>query len=104
MFDITEQDVKAVYEQLKDRYDLTLTNAFSLDEGYEEDCPVLVGKAHGLVLELYEDGGMFVLDVMNAEQTAGTHWHPNDVAAAAAYVVEFMEGKRDYPLIPYRQH
>lgn len=104
MFDITENDVKAVYEALKDRYDLVLTNAYALDEGYTEDCLVLVGKARGLVLELYEDGGDFVLDVMNAEQTAGTHWHPNDVEAAVGYVAEFMEGRREYPLIPYRIH
>lgn len=104
MFDITENDVKAVYEQLKDRYALTLTNAFALDEGYTEDCLVLVGKAHGLVLELYLDGDMFVLDVMNAEQTAGTHWHPYDVEAAVADVEKFMDGRRDYPLTPYRQH
>lgn len=29
---------------------------------------------------------------------AHNHWHPYDVAVA-----EFMEGKRDYPLTPYRQ-
>lgn len=103
MFDLTENDVKAVYEALKDRYDLILTNAFSLDEGYSEDCLVLVGKAHGQIIELYEWGGDFVLDVMDAEQTKGTHWHPNDVESAASYIVEFMDGKSDYEMYPFKQ-
>ena len=53
MFNITENDVKAVYEALKDRYDLVLINAYALDEGYTEDCLVLVGKAHGQIIQLY---------------------------------------------------
>lgn len=30
MFAISEDDLKAVYEQLRDKYDLTLTRAFSV--------------------------------------------------------------------------
>lgn len=103
MFDITVEDVFAVYEQLKDRYELVIANSLELDEGYSVDCPVLVGKAHGQIVELYEDGGDFVLDVMDAEQTMGTHWHPNDVESAVAYVAEFMDGKSDYKMHPFKQ-
>ena len=98
MFDITENDVKAVYEQLKDRYDLTLTNTLAVDDGFEMDCAILVGKAHGRILWLYEYGGDFVLDVLNPEMTAGTHWHPDDVEAAVADVADFMENKPKYKL------
>lgn len=103
MFDITENDVKAVYEQLKDQYPLILTTTAALDEGFTVDCPIIVGKAHGQVIELYEDGGDFVLDVMDAAQTMGTHWHPNDVESAVAYIGEFMDGKSDYQLSPFKQ-
>ena len=103
MFDMTDENVLAVYEQLKDTYDLVLTTTSALDEGFTIDCPIIVGKAHGQILELYSDGDMFVLDVMDAEQTKGTHWHPNDVDSAAEYIVEFMEGKSDYELYPFRQ-
>jgi hypothetical protein len=34
MFDITEEDVSAVYERLKDRYTLTLTNTLAVDGGF----------------------------------------------------------------------
>ncbi|MBQ4617985.1 MAG: hypothetical protein IJB27_06395, partial [Clostridia bacterium] len=72
MFGITVDDVIKVFDQLKDRYDLILTTTSALDEGFTIDCPIIVGKAHDQVIELYEDGGDFVLDVMDAEQTKGT--------------------------------
>ena len=101
MFDITVDDVVAVYEQLKVKYDLVLTTTSALDEGFTIDCPIVVGKAHGQIIELYEDGGYFVMDVMDAEQTKGTHWHPNDVEGAVDYIIEFMEGKSDYEMHPF---
>lgn len=103
MFCITIDDVLEVYEQLKDRYALVLTTTSALDEGFTVDCPIIVGKAHGQIIELYEDGGDFILDVMNAEQTKGTHWHPYDVESAIDDIVEFMEGKSDYKMSPFKQ-
>ena len=44
MFDSTVDDVMAVYEQLKDRYDLVLTTTSALDEGFTIDCPIVVNK------------------------------------------------------------
>ena len=103
MFGITVDDVLAVYEQLKNGYDLVLTTTSALDEGFNVDCHIIVGKAHGQIIELYEDGGDFIMDVMDAEQTKGTHWHPNDVEDAVDYIVEFMDGKSDYEMYPFRQ-
>ena len=101
-FDITVDDVVKVYEQLKDRYALILTTTSALDEGFTEDCPIIVGKSHGQIIELYEYGGEFVLDVLDSKHTQGTHWHPNNVERAIADIVEFMEGKSDYNLSPFR--
>ena len=103
MFDITVDDVIAVYKQLKDRYALVLTTTSALNEGFTIDCPIIVGKAHGQIIELYEDGGDFILDVMDEEQTKGTHWHPNDVDGAIVDIVEFLEGKSDYEMYPFKQ-
>ena len=102
MFDSTVDDVMTVYEQLKDRYDLVLTTTSALDEGFTIDCPIVVGKAHGQIIELYEDGGDFVLDVMDAAKTKGSHWHPNDVESAIDDIVKFMEGKSDYKMCHFR--
>ena len=98
MLYITVDDVTVVYKELESRYDLLLTNSFSLNEGFTIDCPVIVGKAHGQIIELYECDGDFVLDVMDEEQTMGTHWHPNDVEDSVNDIVEFMEGKSDYKM------
>jgi len=103
MFDITVDDVIEVYDQLKDRYDLILTTTSTLDEGFTIDCPIIVGKAHDQIIHLYEYDGLFVLDVMDAKQTKGTHWHPHNVEGAVDYIVEFMEGKSDYIMSPFRQ-
>ena len=96
-----DDNVIAVYEQLKDKYDVVLTTSSELDEGFTIDCPVIVGKAHGQIIELYDDGVMFVMDVMDAEKTMGTHWHPYDVENAVDDIVKFMEGKSDYKLDPF---
>lgn len=103
MFGITVDDLLKVHNQLKDRYGIILTTTSALDEGFTIDCPIIVGKAHDQIIELYEDGGYFVLDVMDAKQTKGTHWHPNDVEAAVDDIVEFMEGKSTYEMFPFRQ-
>ena len=103
MFNMTDRNVLEVYTQLKDKYDLVLTTTTALDEGFAIDCPIIVGKAHGQILELYSDGDMFVLDVMDEAQTKGTHWHPNDVESAVDYIAEFMDGKSDYELYPFLQ-
>ncbi len=103
MYDISVDNVLDVFKQLEHRYDLVLTTTSELDEGFTVDCPIIVGKAHGQIIELYEDGGMFVLDVMDDAQTMGTHWHPYDVESAVAHIVEFMEGKSDYPMYPFKQ-
>ena len=102
MFEMTEQHVIDVYNQMKDRYPLLLTNTISLDEGFTIDCPILVGKAHGQIIELYFDGDMFILDVMDDAQTKGTHWHPNDVESAIEDIQEFMDGKSDYEMYPFK--
>lgn len=100
---MTVNDLLAVYEQLKDRYQLTLTATAALNEGFTVDCPIIVGKAHGQIMELYEDGGYFVLDIMDEAQTKGTHWHPGNVASATNDIVAFMEGKSHYELTPFNQ-
>ncbi|MBQ7849048.1 MAG: hypothetical protein IJ343_04940 [Clostridia bacterium] len=101
MFDLTVDDVLAVYEQLKVRYAVTLTNTLALDDGFTIDCPIVAGQAHGQEIWLYEYDGLFVMDVMDAGRAMGTHWHPNDVEAAVRDIVEFMDGKSDYPLQPF---
>jgi len=100
---IAADEIKYVYEQLKDRYDLLLTTTFALDNGFTIDRPIVVGKAHGQIIWLYKDRGMFIMDVMDAEQTMGTHWHPDDTQEAVNDIAEFMDGKSDYDMIPYGQ-
>lgn len=102
MFCVTADAVIKVFEQLKDRYDLVLTTTSALNEGFTVDCPIVVGKAHGQIISLYEDCGIFIMDVTDAAQTKGTHWHPEDKKEAADDIAEFMEGRSDYELQPFK--
>lgn len=97
-FFITTNDVQEVYDKLKDKYELTLTTTFALNRGFTEDCPIIVGKAHGQIITLYEGGGVFILDVKNENQTRNIHWHPDNVEGAISDIVEFMEGKSNYKM------
>ena len=107
MFDITVNDVLNVYKQLKDSYPLVLTTTSALnaelDAGFTIDSPIIVAKAHGQIIWLYECDGIFVMDVMDEEQTKGTHWHPYDVERAVHDIEEFINGKSNYDLQPFRQ-
>ena len=100
----TEQDVYNVYEQLKNKYDLVLTTTAKLNEGFIIDCPIIVGKAHDQIIELYECDGMFVMIVKDSEENEGTHWHPREINDAINDIVEFMNGKLDYRLHPYKKN
>ena len=102
-FDITENDVINVYERLKDRYDLILTTTMEFDREFTVDSPLIVGKAHGQMIELYVCDDIFVLYVADSEQTMGTHWHPSNVDRAAKDITEFMDGKSDYKFYKYNQ-
>ncbi len=75
---------------------LTVTSA--LDEDFTVDCLILVGKTHRQIIQLYEDGGDFVMNVKDARQTKGTYWCPNDTDGAVDDIAEFMEGKSDYKI------
>lgn len=90
----TALDVKAVYEALKDRFPLTLTHAFALENGeedYDGDYVMVCGTSCAGTFQLYDNGLYGVFDV---EKTGGgyAHWHPDDVAEAVEDVIAFMQG------------
>ena len=97
---ITEEDLLFVYDQLKDKYPLTLTTTKTFDDGFTIDTPIIVGRAHGQIITLYAIGD-FVLDVMDEEMAKGTHGHPVNTQVAIGEISEFMEGKSDYELVPF---
>ena len=48
----SDRDLQTIYDQLKGRYELVLTNTAAVDERFSEDFPILVGKAHGQIIWL----------------------------------------------------
>lgn len=96
-------DLDDIYARLKDRYPLTLTNSFSLNDGYTEDFKILRGSSEIGIFDLYNEGDMGVFSVQNHEGTAGTHVHPTKKEQAFRMVVDFMEGRLDFELTPFNK-
>ena len=96
-------DLFLIYQQLKDRYNLKLTNAFSLDAGFLVDCQVLFGQSAHNKFYLYHDGVMAILDIENKEGTMADHWHPDNTQEALQMVVEFMEETCEFDWWPIEQ-
>lgn len=90
----TPLDVAAVYQILKDRFPLTLTHAFALENGvadYDEDYVMVCGTSPAGSFQLYDNGLYGVFDVDKADGSY-THWHPYYVAEAVEDVIAFMQG------------
>lgn len=101
--DMTEKDLFTVYERLKDRYPMTVTNTLSAHKCFRMDVPILIANAHDRILWLYVDAGEFVFDVMSSDCSMGTHWHPMTTEQALQDVTAFMEGTEEYPMYPLPQ-
>lgn len=86
-------DLKPIYEQLKDKYDLTLTTGLAVDAGFGWDLPVLTGKSGKDTFYLYDNGANIILDYNTEKGISDKHWHPVGEEGAVRLVIEFMEGR-----------
>mgnify|MGYP003295219716 CR=1 FL=1 len=48
-------DIELIYDKVKDKYNLTLTNSFALNEGFTWDVPVIYGESQQGRFWLYAD-------------------------------------------------
>ena len=90
----TPLDVTEVYEILKDRFPLTLTSTYALENGkedYDGDYIMVCGASSAGAFQLYDNGLYGVFDVDKIDGTY-THWHPCDVVEATEDVIAFMQG------------
>ena len=86
-----QNDLEFIYEQLKDKYDLVLTNAFALNAGFHADIRVLTGKSLLGIFYLYKDADPeFILEV-DCSDGARAHWHPDSREDALQDVFDFMD-------------
>ena len=92
------KSIKPAYDQLKDQYDLVLTNTFALKNGYEdfrEDFEIICGESSAGKFQIWHDGCLFIFDVDKADGTY-THWHPADIEDLVEDIREFMQGRCKY--------
>ena len=96
-------DLILIYQQLKDRYNLKLTNAFSLNAGFREDFQVLFGQSAKNKFYLYHDDVIAIFDIENQAGTLADHWHPDNAQEAMQMVVDFMEDTCEFDWWPIQQ-
>lgn len=91
-------DLNAVYNRLKNKYPLILTNTFSLENGaedYGEDFLILCGESTVGKFQLYDNGLNIIFDVDKADGTY-LHWHPADFEEVIEDIELFMQGYCKY--------
>ncbi|MBQ7314778.1 MAG: hypothetical protein IJW83_02060 [Clostridia bacterium] len=89
-------ELNIIYEKLKNTYNLTRTNTFSLNDGYTIDVPVIRGTAADRRFDLYKEEDMFVFSVEFFDKAGDgkySHTHPYDVEDAIHCIEAFMSGK-----------
>ncbi|MBQ2806715.1 MAG: hypothetical protein IJF08_06660 [Clostridia bacterium] len=93
------KDLSLIYNKLKSKYDLVLTNTFALNDDYTIDVPVIRGKAADRRFDLYKEGDLFVLSVEpfdKAGEERYSHEHPYDLNDAIDYIEKYMSGKSNF--------
>lgn len=81
-----------IYDQLRERFPLTLTHAFAVDDGFTEDMLILVGQSGTTDFWLYLYDDELVLSYEIPGRTQRDHGHPQSIEEAVRWVVNFMEG------------
>ena len=100
-------DIELIYDKVKDKYNLTLTNSFALNERFTWDVPVIYGESQQGRFWLYADedvpdphGIEFVFSVEYEHRTwfrkrlvkRYTHWHPRSTEQAIQDIEDFLQG------------
>jgi len=91
---LEESELGNIYDRLSDKYEIVLTNAFSLENGKEdwgEDIELLRGESSAGKFTLFDAGQGLQFDVDKPDGTY-THWHPAGVEEAINDVILFMQG------------
>ncbi len=89
-------DIEIIYNKLKDRYNLVLTNSLELNDGFTWDVPIICGESESGRFQLYADkntknphGVQFVFTLPDHR----THSHPQSIEDAINEIEKFMSGK-----------
>lgn len=93
--------IEEIYNSLKDKYELTLTNTLALNEGYTINTPVIVGQNGKDRFELYSENGdeynlVFLVFFSNPylqskdNELHCSHWHPTLASVAIRGIETFM--------------
>ena len=86
---IKSKGIEKVYKFVKNINGVRLTNAFALNEGFEEDYEIICGETEKGKFWLWKEGEyVFAVEYPNGQST---HWHPFDAEDAAIEIEKFVD-------------
>lgn len=80
-----------IFNRLRERFPVTLTTAFAVDDGFTEDLPILVGQTGTSDFWLYLYDDELVLSYGVPGQAHRDHSHPQSAAEAVRWLTDLME-------------
>lgn len=93
------KDLKFIYDQLKNDYDIVFTTTFALNDGYTIDVPVIRGTGADRRFDLYKEDDLYVFSAELFEKSPDEryfHSHPVNTEIAIIWIKEFMSGKNEF--------
>ncbi len=86
---IKSKYIEKVYKFVNDISGVRITNAFSLNEGFEEDYEIIYGESENGKFRLWYEG-QYVFEVEYPDGQS-THWHPFEAENAAIEIEKFID-------------
>lgn len=80
-----------IFNRLRERFPVTLTTAFAVDDGFTEDLPILVGQTGTSDFWLYLYDDELVLSYGVPGQAPRDHSHPQSADEAVRWLTDLME-------------
>lgn len=96
------KDLKFIYDQLKNTYNLIFTTTFALSDGYTIDVPVIRGTGKDRRFDLYKEDDLYVFSAelfdvpKELKDERYFHSHPVNTQNAIIWIKEFMSGKNEF--------
>jgi len=93
------KDLKLIYDQLKNDYDIVFTTTFALNDGYTIDVPVIRGTGADRRFDLYKEDDRCDFSAELFEKSPDDryfHSHPVNTEIAIIWIKEFMSGKNEF--------
>lgn len=88
---ITEGDLKFVFDRVKSLAPVRWSQSQAEDDGFKENFPIIAGNVNGRIFWLYEYGGDFVFSFEDDRyKNMHNHTHPQNTEEAIELILDYV--------------